>query len=191
MRIGVFGGSFNPIHIGHVELGRWLVAHGCVERLWYMVSPQNPLKADRQLMPEALRLELVRLALEEDNDLVASDFEFALPRPSYTVNTLAALREAYPQHEFVLVVGEDNMACFDRWYRTDEILRHHRILVYHRPGYATHTLPDGCEWVETPLFDISSTEIREAMLRADYNGEGLPTAVWKRLSEEKIANNIE
>lgn len=189
MQVGVFGGSFNPIHNGHVALGRELVAKGWVDELWYMVSPQNPLKQQDGLMPEDLRLELVRLALQDDEALVACDFEFSLPRPSYTVHTLEALRSAYPEHEFVLVIGADNLLAFNRWYRTDEILRHHRVLVYRRPGY---DLSDGLQQslspcrdrirvVTTNLYDISSTEIRAAMQMADYDGSALPLRVWEKL----------
>lgn len=183
MRIGVFGGSFNPIHVAHVALGRELLAKGDLDELWYMVSPHNPLKESADLMDERLRLELVRLALQEDDRLKASDFEFHLPRPSYTVNTLAALRAAYPQHEFALVIGADNVLAFSRWRDTDEILRHHRVLVYRRPGYDIKHLPQGMTLIETDLYDISSTDIREAMSRPGYRGEGLPPEVWKRLQK--------
>lgn len=181
MRIGVFGGSFNPIHNGHVSLGRELLASTLVDELWYVVSPHNPLKDSAGLMPDALRLEMVTAALACDSHLLPCDMEFHLPRPSYMVDTLAALRSTYPQHEFLLVIGADNLQCFAQWRQPDEILRHHRLLVYRRPGYDMPRLPEGAQVVDTTLYDISSTQIRASLQRPDYNGEGLPPAVWNIL----------
>ena len=134
---GIYGGSFNPIHRGHVELAERLCRDEGLDELWFMVSPQNPFKkSSPDLLNENIRLELARMAVREHPCLKVSDFEFRLPRPSYTADTLAALRQAYPDRLFTLVIGADNWLAFKDWKKPDEILSHHRILVYPRPGYA-------------------------------------------------------
>ena len=131
-RIGIFGGSFNPIHLGHTALAAYICEQGLVDEVWLMVSPQNPLKRDLALLDENERLAMARLAVTPYPTLQACDFEFTLPRPSYTYHTLQALREAYPDYEFSLIIGEDNWQCFDRWYRGEDISRETPIVVYPR-----------------------------------------------------------
>lgn len=184
MTTAIYGGSFNPIHTGHIALGQWLVQHHLVDELWFLVSPQNPLKPAEGLLDDAARLKLTQIAIGRKRHLKASDFEFHLPRPSYMVHTLEALREAYPDREFILVIGADNWHKFSRWYHAEEILRHHRLLVYPRPGYPIDeaTLPDGVSLIPTPLHDISSTQIREAIAHDPaYNGFGLDSRVWAEI----------
>ncbi|MBQ6433442.1 MAG: nicotinate-nucleotide adenylyltransferase [Bacteroidaceae bacterium] len=184
MTIGIYGGSFNPIHQGHLALGRWLVRHTLVDELWFMVSPQNPLKPAAGLLDDNARLRLARLAVGRSRRLRVSDFEFSLPRPSFMADTLAALRQAHPEHDFVLVIGADNWHDFPRWHRPDDILAHHRLIIYPRPGYDIDdtTLPHGVTLAATPLHDISSTQIRRAIAsdRA-YAGQGLHPRVWKEI----------
>lgn len=167
MRIGIYGGSFNPVHFGHVGLAKWIIGHTDLDELWFMVSPNNPLKDATSLAPEQERLEGVQKAIQAIPGLKACDFEFSLPRPSYTANTLRELQKAYPDDTFTLVIGEDNLAIFDRWKESEYILQHFRIFVYPRHGCQTernHTpLPKAKELVylaEAPYFDVSSTEIR-------------------------------
>ena len=131
-RIGIFGGSFNPIHLGHTALAAYICEQGLVDEVWLMVSPQNPLKRDLTLLDENERLTMARLAVASYPMLKASDFEFTLPRPSYTYHTLQALRAAYPECEFSLIIGEDNWQCFHRWYRGEDIARETPIIVYPR-----------------------------------------------------------
>ena len=188
MRIGIFGGSFNPIHTGHTRLGQWLVRKNYVDELWFMVSPLNPLKQDStELLPDGLRLQLAQLAVEGKAGLRVSDFEMHLPRPSYMVHTLAQLRQAYPQHEFLLIIGADNWLRFNQWRNSEEIMLHHRLLVYPRPGYAldTASMPQGVSLVATPLFDISSTQIRQAIANGHYHGRGLSPKVWKSIKQNR------
>lgn len=188
MRIGIFGGSFNPIHTGHTRLGQWLVRKNYVDELWFMVSPLNPLKQDStELLPDELRLQLARLAVEGKAGLRVSDFEMHLPRPSYMVHTLAQLRQAYPQHEFLLIIGADNWLRFNQWRNSEEIMLHHRLLVYPRPGYALDaaSMPQGVSLVATPLFDISSTQIRQAIANGHYHGRGLSPKVWKSIKQNR------
>lgn len=184
MTTGIYGGSFNPIHQGHTTLGQWLVRHNYLDELWFLVSPQNPLKPASGLLDDDARLHLARLAVGRKQHLKVSDFEFRLPRPSYMVHTLAAMREAYPDRDFVLVIGADNWQRFPDWYASEEILRHHRLLIYPRPGYPIDEslLPDGVRLVDTPLLDISSTQVRDAIrTQPSYDGFGLDSRVWAEI----------
>ncbi|MBQ2460333.1 MAG: nicotinate (nicotinamide) nucleotide adenylyltransferase, partial [Bacteroidaceae bacterium] len=151
MITGIYGGSFNPIHLGHVRLGETLVRDGLMDELWLLVSPQNPFKADQDLLADDERLRLARLAVSGHPKLQVCDAEFRMPRPSYMVFTLEALRRQHPEREFVLVIGADNWERFPQWHKSDEILRHHRLVILPRPGYALDGLPDGITVARTPL----------------------------------------
>lgn len=184
IQTGIYGGSFNPIHTGHTTLGRWLVRKGYLDELWFLVSPQNPLKPASGLLEDQARLHLAQLAVKQNKHLYVSDFEFRLPRPSYMVHTLAALRETFPDRDFVLVIGADNWQRFPQWYHSEEILRHHRLIIYPRPGYPVDpsSLPSGVTLVDSPLLDISSTQIRQAIAtNPAYDGEGLSPRVWREI----------
>lgn len=184
IKTGIFGGSFNPIHIGHLALANYLCEYGELDELWFLVSPRNPLKAQSDLWDDALRLELARLATADYPRFRVSDFEFSLPRPSYMVHTLAALREAYPEREFTLIIGADNWTLFPRWRQPEEILAHHEVLVYPRPGYEIDPsqLPSSVRLVHTPLLEISSTFIRQALSEGKDIRYFLHPAVYQRLS---------
>ena len=131
-RTGIFGGSFNPIHNGHISLARQLREKAGLDEVWLMVSPQNPLKQSADLLDDNIRMEMVRLALEGVEGIVACDYEMHLPKPSYTWNTLQALSKDYLDREFVLLMGGDNWALFDRWYHAEDILANYQIVVYPR-----------------------------------------------------------
>lgn len=149
IRTGIFGGSFNPIHNGHISLARQLKEREGLDEVWLMVSPQNPLKQSSDLLDDEARLEMARKALEGVEGIIASDYEMHLPRPSYTWNTLQALSRDYPEREFVLMIGGDNWDHFDRWYRSEDIKANYEIVVYTRtPG-------------DAGFIDISSTDIRQ------------------------------
>ena len=173
MKIGIYGGSFNPVHFGHVGLAKWIIEHTDLDEVWLLVSPNNPLKAAGILAPEEERLAAVREAIKDIKGLKASDFEFGLPRPSYTANTLRALQKAYPEHEFTLVIGEDNLAIFTQWREYEYIASNYRVFVYPRKGSSTIEnfrlkIEDFKELVflqDAPLFDISSTAIRSSLGR--------------------------
>ncbi len=166
MKIGIYGGSFNPVHFGHVGLARWVIEHTDLDELWLLVSPNNPLKPAGILAPEDERLEAVREAIKDMPGLKASDFEFSLPRPSYTANTLRALQKAYPEHEFTLVIGEDNLAIFTQWREYEYILKNFRIFVYPRKSEISDQTSEirNAENIvfldSAPYFNISSTELR-------------------------------
>lgn len=184
---GIYGGSFNPIHRGHVELAEALCLNEGLDELWFMVSPQNPFKkSSPDLLDENTRLELARMALREHPCLKVSDFEFRLPRPSYTVDTLAALRKAYSERLFTLVIGADNWLAFKDWKESDEILRHHRVLVYPRSDHLVEatSLPSGVKLADAPLIDISSTELRNLISQGGDASFGLAPDVWRTIREK-------
>lgn len=187
-RTGIYGGSFNPIHNGHTELGTALCRMGLVDELWFMVSPLNPLKThSHDLLDDAIRLQLAQLAVKNTPHLHVSDFEMHMPKPSYMVDTLAALRQSFPDREFVLVIGADNWSCFSQWRAPEEIMRHHQIIIYPRTGHPIDetSLPNGVTLARTPIIDISSTDIRKAIVKGNFHGEGLSPAVWQKIKEKE------
>ena len=181
MRTAIFGGSFNPIHRGHIALADFVVQGGWTDEVWLLVSPQNPLKAAAGLLPEQLRLALAQQATENYDRIKVSDFEFHLPRPSFTYKTLAALRESHPDRSFQILIGADNWLCFNRWARHEELLRDYELLVYPRQGYDIHTdsLPPNVRFVPAPLFPFSSTQLREMLLRGEDLSGILPQEINK------------
>ncbi len=181
-RTGIYGGSFNPIHLGHVSLAKALAESSLVDEMWLLVSPQNPFKANANLLDDETRLRLTRLAVSDVPGVEVCDREFSLPRPSYMFNTLTALSREHPDREFVLVIGADNWERFPDWYRSSDILAAYRVVIYPRPGFVLPDVPKGVTIADTPLLDISSTAIRRRIANdPDYDGEGLPPAVWKEI----------
>ena len=179
-KIGLFGGSFNPIHIGHISLARQLRQLATLDEVWLMVSPQNPLKqGSGDLLDDQLRFEMTRKAVEHEEGLVACDYELHLPKPSYTWNTLQRLKADFPQHTFVILIGGDNWQLFPRWYKADEILKDYQIVVYPRKGSETDTslMPANVTVVETELLDISSTEIRHRVKAGENINGCVPAAI--------------
>ena len=165
MKVGVYTGSFNPIHIGHLALANYLCEYEGLDEVWFLVSPRNPFKNEEDLMDDAFRLKLVEIAVRGYPKFKASDFEFHLTRPSYTIHALDALHEVYPQHSFFFIMGADNWLSFHQWYEWKRILAGNNILIYPRLGYSVQaeTLPDHVRLVSSPIFDISSTFIRRAL----------------------------
>lgn len=175
----LFGGSFNPIHRGHIALARHVIQSGWAEEVWLMISPQNPLKKVGALLPETFRYELAQRAVAGIEGLRASDFEFELPRPSYTWQTLEALEAAFPERRFQLMIGADNWNCFPHWAHHEDLLRRYDLLVYPRPGYELPSvgLPPRVHVIDAPLLDISSTEIRRAVLSGQPVDHLLPAKI--------------
>lgn len=182
-RTGIFGGSFNPIHNGHLQLASQLRHAAQLDEVWLMVSPQNPLKQQADLMADELRLRWARMAVEHEPHIVASDYEFHLPRPSYTWNTLQALQCDFPERTFTLMIGGDNWHNFHQWYRADDILRQYPIVVYPRRGSDIGPVPPGVSVVEATLMDISSTEIRRRLCQ----GESVSGLVPQCIEAEVVA----
>ena len=164
MKIGIFSGSLNPIHLGHTRLAAFIRQQAGLDEVWLMVSPNNPLKAASELMDEKLRYHLAQLATAELEGIRPSDFELHLPRPSYTINTLEQLTAAYPQHQFSLIIGSDNMAIFHKWKDWQRILALYPIIVYPRDGDDIAALKQQYPMMHVidnaPLLNISATEIR-------------------------------
>jgi len=160
MNIGLYFGSFNPVHIGHLIIAKYISQHTNLDQVWFIVSPQNPFKESAALLNEYQRLHLVRLAIDGEDDLKASDIEFHLPRPSYTVDTLAYLGEKYPQHRFSVIMGSDSYQNLPRWKNADVIMRNYPLFVYRRPGFEIKDPGDSVIQLNAPLLQISATEIR-------------------------------
>ncbi len=169
MKVGLFFGSFNPIHTGHLIVANVVRQQAALDQVWFVVSPQNPFKKQKALLNEVDRLRMVELAVEDNFDLRACNAEFSMPKPSYTVNTLAYLGERYPQHQFSLILGSDNLTHLHRWKNAKEILSHTPVLVYPRPNVAEEKIKDEIRdhphinRVEAPLLDISATFIRRSI----------------------------
>ena len=165
MITGLYFGSFNPIHIGHLAIANFMVEFSELEQLWFVVSPQNPLKQKQSLLQDYHRLEMVQLAVEDDDRFRASDIEFRLPTPSYTIDTLTYLEEKYPGREFQLVMGADGLRTFHKWKHADLIVQKYHRLIYPRPGTdkeVASQLPNAT-LVDAPMMDISSSFIRQAI----------------------------
>ena len=185
--IGIYGGSFNPIHEGHIRLAKALAESGLVDEMWLLVSPQNPFKVDSDLLDDEMRLHLARVAVADVPGIEVCDREYSLPRPSYMYNTLKALSKEHPDREFVLVIGADNWERFPDWYRSKAIMSKYRIIIYPRPGYVLQKVPRKVTVANTPLLDISSTEIRRRIATdPSYDGEELPPAVWEEIKAKGL-----
>lgn len=189
MKIGIFAGSFNPIHIGHIILGNYIVEYTEIEQVWFMVTPHNPLKDEDSLLAEDERLRMVQLATEPYEKLIASDFEFSLPRPSFTVDTLSALKVKYPEHEFSLVIGGDNWDSITRWKDHEEIIQNHKILIYPRLDnrlIIPTRLRNTVEALDSPIIDISSTFIREGIMEGKNMRPFLSPEVYDYIQRNKL-----
>lgn len=189
MKIGLFFGSFNPVHTGHLLIANYFVQFTHLDKIWFIVSPQNPFKANDTLLDERTRLEMLKLAINGDERFNASDFEFNLTRPSYTVNTLAELQKTHPNDTFIPIIGGDNLQSFHLWKDYETIIANHEIYVYRRAGFHENPLLANHPKIkifEVPLLNISSTYIRE-MLQAEKSVKYLvPEKVEKYIKEHKL-----
>ncbi len=187
-RTGIFGGSFNPVHNGHIAIARGMLRRNVVDEVWLMVSPQNPLKNPAYLLPETTRLEMAQLACEDEEGIYACDFEFSLPRPSFTWQTLCALRETYPDRDFSLLIGADNWEIFSKWYRSKDIIEHFKIAVYPRIGspLSHDFLPENVSFTDMPLLNVSSTEIRNRISRGEDISTLVPQKVYEKIMRERL-----
>lgn len=183
MHIGLFFGSFNPVHIGHMALANYMLCYTEMQEVWMVVSPQNPLKNKNQLLNQNDRLLLVTLAIDDFLKIKASNIEFSLSQPSYTIHTLAHLSEKYPQHQFSLIMGQDNLQNFAKWKNYEAILKGFHIYVYPRPNCKTSPFDSHphVHLTEAPLMDISSTFIRKAIQEKKDVRFFLPAKVWEEI----------
>ena len=197
MKIGLYFGTFNPIHVGHLIIANYMVEYTELDQVWLIVSPQNPLKKKSTLLADYHRYAMVEIAVEDNEKLIASNIEFKLPKPSYTINTLTYIKEKYPKHEFSLIMGEDNLRTFDKWKNFEEIISNHKIYVYPRAlteqerteliesktiekNFASSKNIIACE---APVMKISASFIREAVKNKKDTRYLLTEGVYKYVQE--------
>ena len=192
-RIGIFGGSFNPIHNGHAIIANYIMQHGGLDQLWLMVSPQNPLKQPHEMAGELHRLRMTEMVSHRIDGVETSAFEFTMPRPSYTIDTLHALQEKFPDDEFWLVIGADNWAVWDRWRAHDEILQQFHLLIYPRLGYEVNIpdeLADRVHLVNAPIIELSSTTIRELLSQGQSIAFYVPADVEQYIVKHQLYTQV-
>ncbi len=161
MKIGLFFGSFNPIHHGHLMVASYISNHTDLQQIWLVVSPQNPHKSQSSLLNEYDRLHLAKLAVENDDQIKVSDIEFKLPKPSYTIDTLTYLEEKFPQHEFYVIMGGDSFQNLPKWKNFETLVKNYQFIVYRRPGFdITENYGANMQYLEAPMLELSATLIR-------------------------------
>lgn len=186
MKIGLYFGSFNPIHIGHLIIAQTIFERCALDQVWFVVSPQNPFKKQESLAHEHDRLRMVELAVHDNFHFRASDVEFRMPKPSYTIDTLAFLSDKHPQHQFFLFMGSDNLSHFHKWKNYRAILDNFQVLVYPRPGDQKLTDFPEVTFIDAPLLDISATFIRQA-IQSGYSAKYLlPEPVEQYILSKKL-----
>jgi nicotinate-nucleotide adenylyltransferase len=187
MKIGLYFGTFNPIHIGHLTIANHLAEYSDLDKIWFVVTPHSPFKKKSSLLDNRQRFEMVYRATEDYKKLKPSDIEFDLPQPNYTINTLTHLQEKYPDHEFSLIMGEDNLKSFHKWKNYELILKHHNIYVYPRISEGKiETQFDNHEKIhkiDAPIMELSSTFIRKSIKEGKNVRPMLPQHVWEYLDE--------
>jgi len=187
LKVGLFFGSFNPIHVGHLVIANHMAEHTDLDQVWFVVTPHNPFKKKSTLLDNYQRLEMVYLATKDYSKLKPSDIEFNLTQPNYTINTLVYLQEKFPDHEFALIMGADNLKSFHKWKNYEVILENHHIYVYPRISKnKIETQFDGHEkihLIDSPIMELSSTFIRKSVKAGKNVQPMLPKHVWKYLDE--------
>jgi nicotinate-nucleotide adenylyltransferase len=188
MKIGLFFGSFNPIHIGHLIIANFMATQTDLDRVWLVVSPQNPLKPKNSLARDYDRLHLVQIGIGDNSKIKASDVEFQLPKPSYTIDTLTFLKEKHPEHQFVLIMGADNLSSLHLWKNYAQILAEYELYIYKRPSYELGELASHpkVRIFEAPPLDISATYIRECIKAGKSVRYLVPEAVWEYLESGSL-----
>lgn len=181
--VGLYFGTFNPVHIGHMIIAQFMLEHSSMDELWFMVTPHNPHKKKSTLLDDRQRLHMVELAIDDHVSMKASDEEFHLPQPSYTITTLAHLREKFPEKTFSLIMGMDNLQNFHKWKNHERIIEQHDIYVYPRPGYDGGLFGDHpkVHIIPAPNMELSSTQIRNALKSGKNVSFMLPQRVWDYL----------
>ena len=190
MKIGLYFGTFNPIHVGHMIIANHMAEFSGLEQIWMVVTPHNPLKAKSTLLEDAKRLQLVQIATEDFPKISPSDIEFKLPQPNYTVHTLAHLQDKFPQHEFSLIMGEDNLKSLHKWKNYEFILQNHDIYVYPRISSEVENLEfknhPKIHMIDAPVVEISSTFIRNGIKNKKNIQPLLPEKVWKYIDHNNF-----
>lgn len=192
MKVGLYFGTFNPIHVGHLIIANHMAEFSDLDQVWMVVTPHNPLKQKSTLLDDYTRLELVRLATEDYPKLKPTDIEFKLPQPNYTINTLAHLEEKFPNHEFSLIMGQDNIESIHKWKNHELILERYEILVYPRilseQKFGENPLKNGqrIHFIDAPVVEISSTFIRDAIRQKKFVKALLPEKVWDYIDHNNL-----
>lgn len=188
IKTGIYGGSFNPIHNGHIALAKAFLRLAALDEVWFVVSPQNPFKVNDHLLDDRWRLRLTKAALQGETRLMASDYEFHLPKPSYMWHTLQSMSREYPDREFTLLIGGDNWTTFHRWYHADDILSHYSLAVYPRKDNPidTATLPPNVQLINAELLDISSTEVRHRITKDQDISHLVPPRVAELITKNHL-----
>lgn len=192
MKIGLYFGSFNPIHIGHLIIAQHILNHTEIQRLWFVISPHNPLKDKASLANDRDRLHLVQLAIEDNPSMKASDIEFKLPQPSYTIDTLTYIKEKYPRYEFALIMGADNLISLPKWKNYQLLINNYPIYIYKRPNYPIESAlvqHENIHVLDTPLLDISSTWIRQLIKTKKSIRYLVPEKVFEYLESSHLYRN--
>jgi len=185
MKTGLFFGSFNPIHIGHLAIANYIVEYTDIEQVWFVVSPHNPLKKKTSLLADYHRINLVREAILDDKRFFACDIEFKMPQPSYTIDTLTYLKEKYPEREFALIMGADGLQSFNKWKNYAEIIKNYARYIYPRPGIDISEAKnlENCVFIKAPLIEISSTLIRNGIKEGKNINHFLNERVYKYIRD--------
>ena len=187
MNIGLYFGSFNPIHIGHLIIANHVLNETSISKIWFIVSPQNPFKESKTLLNEFDRLHLVRLATQDDIRIKCSDIEFNLPKPSYTSNTLAFLSEKYPEHQFSIIMGSDSYQNLDKWKNYETIINNYAVYVYRREGHEVKkTFDKEAVILNAPIIQISASQIREHIRSAKSIRYLVPEIVREEIESRKL-----
>lgn len=188
MKIGLFFGSFNPIHTGHLIIANFMASHTDLDQVWFIVSPQNPFKEKKTLAPDRTRLQMIRMAIEDNSLLKVSDIEFSLPKPSYTITTLSYLKEKYPVHEFSLIMGSDNLSSLPLWKNYEQIINNYAIYIYNRPGVNANPFEDkkNIYFFDAPQLYISASVIRKFIEEGKSIRYLVPEQVFEFLEGNKL-----
>lgn len=190
MRIGIYSGSFNPVHIGHIALADYIISQQIVDEIWLIRTPQNPLKPSNFLLNDELRAQMLEIAVQGHKGLKVSTIEDSLPKPNYTINTLKTLSARYPEHSFYLIIGADNWNIFDKWRDYQTILDDYNLIVYPRPGYELTTIDKqvypNVQVINAPLYNISSTDIRDGIKEGKDVSDKLDTKVLEFIQNNNL-----
>jgi len=186
MHIGLYFGSFNPVHTGHLIIANHVLEHSGIDKIWFVLSPHNPLKEAHTLLNEYDRLHLAELAIADNPKFRASNVEFSLPRPSYTIDTLTYLTEKFPQEKFSVIMGSDSFQNIRRWKNYEQLMAQYKVIVYNRPGFAAQLPASGdVQIMDAPLLEISASFIRKQIREGRSVRYLLPDAVWKYIADNR------
>lgn len=184
-KTGLYFGSFNPIHNGHLIIANQMLVNSDLDEIWFVISPHNPLKEKTSLLDDHHRLAMVKIAIDDNPKFKASDIEFSMPIPSFTIHTLVTLEEKYPNRSFGLIIGSDNLHSFEKWFNYEQILNNYKLYVYPRPNYLACQFKNhpSVKWVDAPLIEISSSYIRESIKNSNSVKYLLPEKVEEYINE--------